>query len=66
MVNFICILGANIPPMDVGDQMRWKLKPNRDFEICTFFNKLQGNPLIVFPWKGIWRVKALWHVSFFI
>ena len=36
----------------------WKLKPNGDFDIRSFYNKLRGSPSVVFPWKGIWRVKA--------
>ena len=52
--------------MDVGDRMRWKLKPNGDFDIWLYYNKLQDSPSVVFPWKGIWRVKAPKHVSFFI
>uniref|UniRef100_A0A7N2L369 Uncharacterized protein n=1 Tax=Quercus lobata TaxID=97700 RepID=A0A7N2L369_QUELO len=58
-VNFLHILGANIPLMDVGDQMRWKLKPNGDFDIWSFYNKLRGSLFVAFPWKGIWRVKIL-------
>ena len=27
-LHFLRLLGANTPPMDVGDRMRWKLKPN--------------------------------------
>ena len=34
------------------------MKPNGDFEIRSFYNKLRGSPSVVFPWKGIWRVKA--------
>ena len=32
-LHFLCLLGANTPPMDVGDRMRWKLKPNVEFDI---------------------------------
>ena len=65
-VTFLRILGANIPLMDVGDRMRWKLKPNGDLDIRSYYNKLRDSPSIVFPWKCIWRVKAPKHVSFFI
>jgi len=46
--------------------MSWKLKPNGDFDIGSFYNKLRGNPSIGFPWKGIRRVMAPWPVSFFV
>ena len=58
--------GPNIPLMDVGDQMRWKLKPNGDFDIRSFYIKLRDSPSVVFPWKGIWRVKVPQRVSFFV
>ena len=59
-------IGLNIPLMDIGDRMRWKLKPNEDFDIRSFYIKLRDSPSVVFPWKGIWRVKAPRRVSFFI
>ena len=57
-LNFLRILGDNIPSMDVGDRMRWKLKPNGDFDIQSYYNKLRDSPSVVFSWKGIWRVKV--------
>ena len=65
-LHFLRILGAITPSLDVGDQMRWKLKPNREFDTRSYYNNLRDSPSIVFPWKGIWRVKALRRVSFFI
>uniref|UniRef100_A0A7N2KNL6 RNA-directed DNA methylation 4 n=1 Tax=Quercus lobata TaxID=97700 RepID=A0A7N2KNL6_QUELO len=56
--HFLRILGANTPPMDVGDRMRWKLKPNGDFDIRSYYNKLRDSPSIVFPWKAIWKARA--------
>ena len=44
-LHFFRILGANTPPMDVGDWMRWKLKPNGVFDIRSFYNKLRDSPL---------------------
>ena len=65
-LHFLRILGANTPPMDVGDWMRWKLKPNGVFDIWSFYNKLRDSPSTVFPWKAIWRAKATRRVSFFV
>ena len=65
-LHFLRILGANTPPMDVGDRMRSKLKLNGDFDIRSYYNKLRNSPLIVFPWKAIWKVKAPKRVSFFV
>ena len=63
---FLRILGANTSPMEAGDRMRWKLKPNRVFDIQLYYNKLRDSPSTVFPWKAIWRVKAPRRVSFFV
>ena len=65
-LHFLRILGANTSSMDIGDRLRWKLKPNGDFDICSYYNKLRDSPSVVFPWKCIWRVKAPKRVSFFI
>ena len=65
-LHFLRILGANTPPLDVGDWMRWKLKPIGEFDIRSYYNKLRKSPSIVFPCKGILRVKAPRRVSFFI
>ena len=64
-LHFLCILGA-ITPMDAGDRMRWKWKPNGAFDIRSYYNKLRDSPSTVFPWKAIWRAKALRRVSFFV
>ena len=47
-----------------GDRMRWKLSKKGDFDIHSFYNKLQSPLPIIFPWKGILKVKA--RVSFFV
>ena len=59
-LHFLRILGANTPPMDAGDQMRWKLKPNGVFDIRSYYNKLRDSL------STIWRVKAPRRVSFFV
>ena len=65
-LHFLHILGANTPSMDVGNRLRWKLKPNENFDIRSYYNKLRDSPSIVFPWKVIWRVKVPRCVSFFV
>ena len=46
--------------------MRLKLTKNRDFNIRSFYDKLHGSSFVVFPWKGIWKVKPTQRVSFFV
>lgn len=64
--EFLCTLDSNLPPTENGDRMRWKLTKNGDFDIRSFYNKLRGPLPIIFPWKGIWKVKAPQRVSFFV
>ena len=66
MDEFLCILGSNLPQTENGDRMRRKLTKNGGFDIRSFYNKLRGPLPIIFPWKGIWKVKAPQHISFFV
>ena len=35
-------------------------------DVRSFYNKLRSPLPITFPWKGVWKVKAPRHVSFFV
>uniref|UniRef100_A0A7N2MML9 Rubredoxin-like domain-containing protein n=1 Tax=Quercus lobata TaxID=97700 RepID=A0A7N2MML9_QUELO len=54
------------PPIEGGDKMRWCLGFKGVFDIKSFYGALRGSRFITFPWKSIWSVKALRHVSFFV
>ena len=56
--DFFRFLASNQPPVIESDRMRWRLTKNGDFTIRSFYHKLHGSSSIVFPWKGIWKVKA--------
>ena len=64
--DFLCTLGSNLPPIENGDCMRWKLTKNGNFDVQLFYNKLRSPLPIFFPWKGVWKVKALRRISFFV
>ena len=66
MDEFFRLLASNQSLVTEGDRMRWKLSKKGDFTIRSFYHKLHGSSPIVFPWKGIWKVKAPWCVSFFV
>ena len=66
MDAFLRTLGSNLPPTENEDCMQSKLTKNEDFDIRSFYNKLRGSLSIIFPWKGVWKVKALRRVSFFV
>jgi hypothetical protein len=50
----------------MDDKLKWSLKKNGTFDIQSFYHALQGNMSRVFPWKGIWGVKAPRRVAFFV
>ena len=66
MDEFLRTLGSNLPHTKNEDCMRWKLTKNGVFDIRPFYNKLRSSLPIIFPWKGVWKVKAPRRVSFFV
>ena len=64
--EFLRTLGSDLPPIKNGDRMRWKMTKKGDFDIRLFYNKLRDPLPIIFPWKGVWKVKASRSVSFFV
>ena len=58
MDDFFRFLAFHLPLETNGDRMRWKLTRTGDFTIRLYYHKLHGSSSIVFPWKGIWKVKA--------
>ena len=64
--DFLRTLGSNLPQSEHGDRMRWKLSKKGNFDVRSFYNKLRCPPSIIFPWKGVWKVKAPPRVSFFV
>ena len=66
VVDFFRLLAAYLPTGTDGDRLRWRLTKNGDFTIRSFYHKLHGSSSVVFPWKGIWKVKAPRRASFFV
>ena len=64
--DFLYTLGSNLPPTENKDRMRWKLTKKGDFDIRSFYNKLRSPLPIIFPRKGVWKVKAPRRISFFL
>ena len=64
--EFFRFLTSKVPSGTDGDCLKWKLIKNGDFTICSYHHKLHGSYSVIFPWKGIWKVKAPRHVSFFV
>ena len=64
--EFLRLLASNLPSGIDGDRLKWKLTKNGDFTIRSYYHKIYGSSFVVFPWKGIWKVKAPQRVSFFV
>ena len=47
------------------DKLWWIPSSKGSFEVSTFYRVLSPPGSISFPWKGIWRTKALLRVAFF-
>jgi len=48
------------------DRAGWTLSKRRIFEVKSFYKALVCHETTSFPWKSIWRVKALKRVAFFV
>jgi hypothetical protein len=48
------------------DRVVWNLSKKMNFEVKTFYKALVCHEAAQFPWKGIWRVKALKLMAFFV
>lgn len=59
-------LDSHIPSNEDGDQVRWRLKSNGEFNIHSYYYVLRGSTSFIFPWKGIWSVKAPRQDYFFV
>ena len=66
MDDFLHTLGSNLPLIENGDRLRWKLTKNGGFDIRSLYNKLRSPLPIIFLWKGVWKVKVSRCVSFFV
>ena len=64
--DFYHFLASNLPTVTNGDCLKWRLTKIGPFTIRSFHHKLHGSSSAVFPWKGIWKVKAPRRVSFFV
>uniref|UniRef100_A0A2N9IY74 Reverse transcriptase domain-containing protein n=1 Tax=Fagus sylvatica TaxID=28930 RepID=A0A2N9IY74_FAGSY len=63
---FFRLLHSQSPKREDDDRVQWGLRKNGVFDIRSFYQALRGHLGSSFPWKGIWRVKALRRVAFFV
>ena len=63
---FFRLLHSHSPKREDDDRVQWGLRKNGVFHIRSFYQALCGHLGSSFPWKGIWRVKALRRVAFFV
>ena len=46
--------------------LHWQLKGDGKFDIRSYYQAIQGNPNLLFPWKGVWKPKIPKRVAFFL
>jgi hypothetical protein len=58
-------LQSHSPAREGSNCLRWRLKKSEVFDTRSYYSALRGSQAVMFPWKGIWGVKAPRWVSFF-
>ncbi len=66
VASFLGLLQSHLPSQEVDDGLRWNLKKNGIFDICSFYTVLRDSPNVAYPWKSIWRTKAPRRACFFV
>ncbi len=62
---FLHLYSHSLVSMD-NDVLWWQLKKNELFDIRSFYRAILDCPRVSFPWKTVWRSKALRRVCFFV
>ena len=66
MATFLSLIHSHTPRGDEVDKLVWGPSRKGIFDSRTFYHELHNPSAICFPWKCIWRVKALPRVAFFM
>jgi hypothetical protein len=66
VISFFGLLHSRSSFKVGGDGLRWRLKGNGMFNICSYYTALRGSLPMKFPWKSIWSVHVPRRVSFFV
>ena len=64
--SLLHLIHPRIPRGDRRDMLRWQLKGDGKFDIRSYYQVIQGNPNLLFPWKGVWKPKIPKRVAFFM
>ena len=64
--SFLHFIQTWIPRGGGCDRLCWHLSGSGKFDIRSFYHKIRNVTLSTFPWKGIWKVKVLKRVTFFL
>ena len=64
--SFLHFIQSQIPRGGGCDSLCWCLNGSGKFDIQSFYHKIRDVTHFTFPWKGIWKVKVLKMVAFFV
>ena len=64
--SLLHFIQTRIPRGGGSDNLSWCLNGSGKFDVRSFNLKIQNATLTSFLWKGIWKIKVLKRVAFFM
>ena len=64
--SFLQFIQTRIPREGGCDRFCWDLNGSGKFDTRSFYHNIRNVAPSTFPWKGIWKVKVLKRVAFFM
>jgi hypothetical protein len=59
VAEFFHVLSSGAVPNLVPDGLKWNCNKDGVFDSRSFYVALNNRPGVLFPWKSVWKVKAL-------
>ena len=64
--SLLHLIHPRTPRGDRRDTLQWQVKGDGKFDTRSYYQDIQGNPNLLFPWKGVWKPKIPKQVAFFL
>ena len=62
--SLLHLIHPRTPRGDRRDTLQWQLKGDGKFDTRSYYQDIQGNPNLLFPWKGVWKPNIPKRVAF--
>uniref|UniRef100_A0A2N9J7S2 Clp ATPase C-terminal domain-containing protein n=1 Tax=Fagus sylvatica TaxID=28930 RepID=A0A2N9J7S2_FAGSY len=66
LVSFFSVIQSHLPRSLDADRLIWTLNGKGCFDARSFYRALCTPPMVPFPWRSIWKVKAPRRIIFFL